>query len=92
MLSMIQVVGPRWFQAVIKLMWLSAFLHMCILGLHGLVYRSSEGFSFFDIINDGAFYSNFVSSDLGKNVSAITLAVLFLLIYFFATHENRRTR
>lgn len=89
---MIKVSGNRLFQAIIKLMWFSAFIHMVLLFLHAALFVSLSKFSFFDIIGVGLFFPSFVASFEGVILSGITLVVVFGVIYFFFTDENRRFR
>ena len=89
---MITIKSNRFIQAVLKLMLLSAVIHVAILVFDFLVSHQTNNLSFFSIVGVDLFYPNFVVSSFGQMVSYGTVIILFIIIYFFFTKSSTKNK
>lgn len=89
---MIDVKANRFIQALVKLMFLSAFVHVVLLIISWITRGGSDELYFLNIVGVNLYYPSFVNSEIGHMTSVFLMIALYTVIYFFFTHESRRTR
>ena len=82
---MLKIKANRFIQALVKLMLLSAVLHILILVVHSVIVQNISELSLFKIIGLDLFYPELSSMFLFSSVVAF---VIYVLIYFFFTDKN----
>ena len=79
----------RLVQALLYLMFISAALHMVILGIHSLMVFTAVDFNFFKIIGLDIFYPDFVASALARKLSFLVGTSVFIGSYFFLAKKQK---
>lgn len=79
----------RFLDAVLKLMLLSAFLHMIVLSIYTVLTGDTTHSSFLKIIAIDLFYPELVNSPVGQYLSFASVIVLYILLYIFFTNKKR---
>ncbi len=83
---------PRYIQALVGLMFLSAVIHMIVLIIYCIKTGDGTPFNFFSIVGADLFFPILTQGNYAMMYSSITMMVLYGVIYLFFTHENRRPR
>lgn len=86
-MSMNPIVKNRYLDALLKLMLLSAILHMAVLVVYFIIYRDISRFNFFKIIDIDLFVPELVSNNMYPYSFFITVWLYVFLFYFF-THKK----
>lgn len=81
------IVKNRYLDALLKLMLLSAILHMAVLVLYFVVHGDASRFIFFKIINIDLFIPE-LASDCMHSYSLLLSVWLYVFIFYFFTHKK----
>ena len=79
----------RFFDAVLKLMLLSAIIHMVILAIYILMTGDTSKLSFFKIVAIDLFYPSLGNTSIGHFLSFLAVVVLYILVYIFFTNKDK---
>ena len=83
--------SSRFLRACVLLMLTSAVLHLLTLAVYFIMTHNGVPLNFFSIIGFDLFWPTLVHSPFAAVYSYSATIGLFLVLYFFFTHENRRT-
>lgn len=79
-------------QAFIKLMLVSAVIHLVVLAIYFGLTQDSVPLSFYSIVGLNLFFPYLVTGPFANFYSILTIVIVYCIILFFFNHENRRTR
>lgn len=82
------IVKNRYLDALLKLMLLSAILHMVVLGVYFLVYNDISYFNFFTIIALDLFFPVLSYTENTFMYSLITMVGLYFSLFYFFTKKK----
>lgn len=82
------IVKNRRFDALLKLMLLSAVLHMAILFVYFVVHLDASRFNFFKITDIDLFFPELTSNSYSNVYSLLVGILLYTLIYYFFTKKK----
>lgn len=82
----------RYLRAFFKLMILSAVLHLIILACYFVITHDPVPLNIFSIIGANLFFPALVLNEHANLYSFIVTMLVYIVIFLFFTHENRRTR
>lgn len=82
----------RVIKAFVGLMLLSAIIHLTTLAIYYTKTGDGDPLNFFSIIGFNLFFPQLITSHFAPLYSVAATASLYLIIFFFFTHENRRSR
>lgn len=91
MISLSNVMS-RFINAFIGLMLLSAALHLTTLAVYYIKTGDEDPLNFFSIIGFNLFFPQLITSQFAPLYSFIATVSLYLIVFFFFTHENRHSR
>lgn len=81
------IVKNRYLDALLKLMLLSAVLHMVVLAVYFVVYGDASHFNFFKIIALDLFFPE-LASDFMHLYSLLIGVWLYVFLFYFFTHKK----
>ncbi len=87
---MVSFVHNKIIRALFYLMFVSAVLHLILLGISFIVKPDFGLFNFFSIIGLNLFYPDFVFSRLGLIVSSLTAFCIYCIIFFLLKNKTSR--
>lgn len=82
------IVKNRYFDALLKLMLLSAVLHMFTLFVYFLIHLDASRFNFFKIINIDLFFPELITNQYTNMYSIILGIFLYICLYYFFTKKK----
>ena len=82
------IVKNRHLDALLKLMLLSAVLHMAVLAIYFVLHVDATRFNFFKIINIDLLYPRLVTNSLTNFYSTVVMVVLYLFFYTFSSKRK----
>jgi uncharacterized membrane protein len=79
-------------RAFILLMLTSAVIHLVTLAIYFVQTHDSIPLNFFSIVGFDLFFPSLVTSPFATIYSLVATISIYSILFFFFTHENRRSR
>jgi hypothetical protein len=89
---MLMIIIPRYIDAFVKLMILSSVLHLTTIAIYFLMTHDTRPLNFFSIIGTDLLFPSIAISPYADIYSLSAIVILYSVLYFFFTHESRRSR
>ena len=79
-------------QAFMKLMLVSAIVHLVVLAFYYMKTQDAVPLNFFSIVGLDLFFPALVTSEYAGVFSIVATVGIYVVLFIFFVHENRRTR
>lgn len=85
------IVKNRYIDTLLKLMLLSAVIHMIVLAVYSVSNNDFTSFNFFTIVGLDLLFPQIVANDCQYLYSFVTVLCLYILLYYFLNSKNKKS-
>ena len=88
---MIPLVKNRYIDALLKLMLLSAIIHMIVLAWYSVVYNDFTLFNFFTIVGIDLLFPQIVTSDCQYVYSFAIVLCMYAVLFYLLNRKSKKS-